>query len=357
MRPRFEISGPACRLRTSGSPEVNGAIHPAFSKLYSLPDLEETNEGSGIYDHWTGGAPFSYWWEFLSVWGILPGTTSPRSITLQIGGTNFPVDIYEYDEGTTLSGAIGTSVNDARGVVIICHGKLTLSGITTAARKRGFFIWADEVLGSANMTQKGAHCSGQNLPLYPGITVPATGGAGGTGATSSLVCPPGGDNTIIGLSGGVPSELGCGGGDGGNAMTFGYSWDSGSAYAKGGNGAVGTSYCGGAQGGHAYARVDSTGGYATSCVAGNGGANGSPGGSGLCGIDGVYTSYRVNSGDLDGNASGGGLLVVAGKIVSCSSLISLGTGAGDGCVVVLGNDVSGVATPSVGNGSYLIQEV
>jgi len=357
VRPRFEVSAGAIRMRTSGSPEANGATHPAFSKLYSMPDLEEATLGSGIYDHWTGGTPFSYWWEFLSAWGIIPGT-NPKSLTLRIGGINYPVVIYEYDEDTTLSGSIGNSTEDSHGVVVICHGKLTLSNVTTAARKRGLFIWGDEVVGSANMTQKGAHASGQNLYLYPGVTVPAAAGLGGTATANK---PVGTYSVTAGPTAGAAPSLGCGGGYSGKAIAYmtGSVCDGdsgGTIAASAGAGGRGTSYCGGAGGGDITACNPVAGStYSPSGEAGS--ANGTLGGRSCTCTRGYATEWGSNRG---GN-TGGGLLVVTGKSVSGSYASTGGSGtgygtSGGGCVVALANEIGSVSK-SVGNGGYLIQEV
>ena len=365
MRPRFEVSQGAIRMRTSGSPEATGATHPAFSKLYSMPDLEETTPGSGVYDHWSGGSSFSYWWEFLSAWGIIPGT-NPKSLTLRIGGINYPVVIYEYDEDTTLSGSIGNSTNDSHGVVVICHGKLTLSNVTTAARKRGLFIWGDEISGSANMTQKGAHCSGQNLYLYSGVTVPATGGAG----ASSLLAQTAGTGdyqTLYSAAGSSPAGLGCGGGSSGKAFAgyVGGSATYGVAKAYSGAGANGSSYCGGSGGGGVHVENARSGSTYTQ-YAGNGALSAGGGGK-FCRewAGGSATCYPDYVEDYRGTCAGGGLLVVMGKEISTLSLTATGTSngsstdnanSGGGCVVALANEIGSVSK-SVGNGGYLIQEV
>jgi hypothetical protein len=334
-----------------------------------MPDLEETTPGSGIYDHWSGGSSFSYWWEFLSAWGILPGSANPRTITLRVGGINFPVEIYEYDEDTTLSGSIGTSTNDNNGVVVICHGKLTLSNVTTAARKRGLFIWGDEVVGSANMTQKGAHASGQNLYLCSGRTVTATGGLGGSrayayraqGASESYVA-------VAPVTGGTPS-LGCGGGYSGVAVAEKASkpFDpdtGGSVKAYSGAGGNGTSYCGGSGGGGVAVWNYSPGTTFTG-TGDSAGNNGSTPG----------TSKNVKSDASDrywddhkGSDKGGGTLIITGKSVS-GTFTSRGESvsydlygwpypgsSGGGCVAVLANSPGSISI-STGNGSSIIQEV
>ncbi len=364
MRPWFEIIGSAFRLRTSGSPEVTGTLCPGLSKLYSIPDLLETTPGSGVYDHWTGRPPFSYWWEFLSAWGIIPGS-NPRSLTLRIGGINYPVVIYEYDEDTTLSGSIGNSTNDSHGVVVICHGKLTLSNVTTAARKRGLFIWGDEVVGTANMTQKGAHATGQNLYLYPGVTVPAAAGIGGT---AYAYRPDGhsGSSVYAGPNAGTAPSIGCGGGFSGKAWATrpGSPCDpdttGGTSHAYAGQGGRGTSYCGGAGGGGIMVMCyANTGSYTGR---GENGSGVSTGGQ-YWQADDQNGKYNPYSTTYRGSSAGGGLLVVTGRIVS-GTFTALGGNsshsycgnAGGGCVVALANEIGSVSK-SVGNGGYLIQEV
>jgi len=368
MRPWFEIIGSASRLRTSGSPEVTGTLCPGLSKLYSIPDLLETTPGSGVYDHWTGRPPFSYWWEFLSAWGIIPGS-NPRSLTLRIGGINYPVAIYEYDEDTTLSGSIGNSTNDSHGVVVICHGKLTLSNVTTAVRKRGLFIWGDEVSGTAHMTQKGARCSGQNLYLYPGVTVPATGGAGAPKVLAAYI--PGINNSLVqewSQTGSSPGGLGCGGGNSGvarAAYVIGTGEENATAKAYSGAGGNGTSYCGGSGGGGAEV-YNSYGTSTYTKYAGDGAISAGGIGTGWTRMPGgTTTEYTEAREGKRGTCAGGGLLVAMGKKISTLSLTAKGTNnglhsehadSGGGCVVALANEIGSVSK-SVGNGGYLIQEV
>ena len=308
------------------------------------------------------------------------GTYLNQSVT--INNVTLPCDIYRVAAETVLTASVftGCTAVDANTQIVIGRDMSVASGttLTPPYRCKGIVIgdvgtFTNE--GTISMTARGASGAGKNIQLTADYMISAVGGAGGSSQTVSN-----GNAHVSGVSkasdpGKSPATgvLSCGGGASGAVHNR-----QGDSAGTSGAGGSGTSFSGGAGGGGVVVYYAAVNGGAGSSSGGAGGAAGkggsfanwavSGGAGNLAGSDSTGGTGSITSNSPNG--TGGLVVIMATKIISSGSLLSVGgqansvSGAtsgiigracggssGGGCIVLISRERNVTGTHSVAGGA------
>lgn len=254
----------------------------------------------------------------LDALNTLTGNSTPANSTIDVNGVSLDIEFQEYSTAQTISANtnLGSATADTIGTLVKYDSDLTIDigkTLSTSARKRGLYVLVKGncvINGTLTQTARGASAAGQNVRLYTGYDVPATGAAGGVWVSG---------NGVAGSNGTTIQSGGAGSGSSDNTT--------------GASGGAGTSYSGGAGGGGGGAGTNP---HAGSSSGGAGGAY-DTGYSGVGTLN-IFSGGTGNPGGAGGNVTGndgtGGLVVllVLGNLTfGTSSIIAANGVAGANC--------------------------